>query len=157
GLPQLARRPVAQGAQDHGGYFLRAVFLIAELDLDVLAHLALDRLDGALGRQHPLVAGCLANQQLAILRQAHKRGQNRITVLGEAVRLTVADDGHLAVGGAQIDANDGFGHLVFLTKGCGSSGRSRPRPASESWSGNASLGEAKDPSTPQIPAAYFGN
>ena len=33
---------------------------------------------------------------------------DRIIVLGEDVWLTIADDGHLAVCGAQVDAHDGF-------------------------------------------------
>ena len=101
-----SRRPVAQRPQDHGGNFLRPIFLIAELDLYVLAHLALDRLDGALRRQHPLVLGGLADQQAAVFRQAHERRQNGIAVLREDVRLAVAHLGDFAVGGAQVDADD---------------------------------------------------
>ena len=107
GRPELARGPVAQRSQDHRRDFLRPIFLIAELDLHVLAHLALDRLDGALRGQHPLVLGRLADQQPAVLGQADERRQDRIAVLREDVRLAVADDGDLAVGGAQVDADDG--------------------------------------------------
>ena len=78
---QLGRGAVAELAQDHGRDFLRPKFLLAELDLDVLAHLALDRLDGALRGQHPLVAGRLADQQAAVLGQSDERGQDRIAVL----------------------------------------------------------------------------
>ena len=87
---------------------MRAIFLIAELDLDILAHLALDRLDGALRGDDPLIARRLADEQLAVLGQADERRQDRIAVLLEDVRLAVADDGDFAIGGAEIDADDRF-------------------------------------------------
>ena len=108
GWPELLLGPVLEGPQDHGRDFLRAILLVAQLDLHVLAHLALDRLDGALRGQHPLVAGRLADEQPAVLRQADERRQDRIAVLREDVRLAVADDGDFAVGRAQVDADDGF-------------------------------------------------
>ena len=73
----LPGRPVAQRAQDHRRDFLRPILLLAELDLHVLAHLALDRLDGPLRGQHPLVAGRLADEQPAVRGQADERRQDR--------------------------------------------------------------------------------
>ncbi len=91
------------------------ILLIAELDLHVLAHLALDRLDGPVGRQHPLIAGRLADQQPAVLGQADEGRQDRVAVFLEYMRLAVADDGHFAVGGAQVDADDRFSHDGFVS------------------------------------------
>ena len=104
----LLRRPLAQRPQDHRRDFLRPVLLVAELDLHVLAHLPLDRFDGALRRQHPLVLGRLADQQPPVLGQPDKGRQDGITLLGEDMRLTIANQGHLAVGRAEIDSYDGF-------------------------------------------------
>ena len=74
--PAAARRIIARD-------FLRPVLLVAELDLHVLAHLPLDRLDGALRGEHPLVAGRLADEQPAVLGQADERRQDRVAVLVE--------------------------------------------------------------------------
>ena len=114
GWPSSLRGPVAQRPQDHGRDFLRPIFLVAQLDLHVLAHLALDRLDGAFRGQHPLVAGRLADQQAAVFGQADERRQDRIAVLREDVRLAVADDGHFAVGRAQVDADDDVHDLILV-------------------------------------------
>src|SRR5207237_921241 len=59
------RRPLLERAEDHRRDFLRAILLIAEADLDVLAHLPLDRLDGLIRGQDPLVAGRIADQAAA--------------------------------------------------------------------------------------------
>src|SRR5262249_25233255 len=56
--------------------------------------------------QHPLVAGRLADQEPAVFRQADERGQDRVAVFLEDVRLTVLHEGDLAVGRAQVDADD---------------------------------------------------
>src|SRR5262249_53560615 len=85
------------------------------LDLHVLAHLPLDRLDSALGCQDPLVASGLADQQLAVFRQTDERGQDRIIVLGADDGLLVVDVGNLTVRGAQVDPDDDFGHDRVLT------------------------------------------
>ncbi len=103
---QLFLGPILERAQDHRRDFLRPIFLVAQLDLDVLAHLALDRLDGPLRRQHPLVTRRLANEQAAVLRQADERGQDWVVILGQDVRLPVAQDGHFAIGRSQIDAEN---------------------------------------------------
>jgi hypothetical protein len=104
------RRPVAELAEDHGRDFLRPILLVAEPDLDVLAHLPLDRLDGPLGGEGVLVAGRLADEQPPVLGQPDERGQDRVAVLLEHDRLAVADDGDLAVGRPQVDTDDHFGH-----------------------------------------------
>ena len=55
-----------------------------------------------------MVAGRGADQQPAVGVQPDDRRQDRLAVLIQDFRLAVADDGHLAVGGAQVDAENGF-------------------------------------------------
>src|SRR5262249_42813352 len=81
-----------------------------------LAYLALDRLDGALGSEDPLIPRRLADQQPAVLGQTDKRRQDRITVLVRAdVRLAVAQDRHFTIGRAQIDPDDAVHRLSPLS------------------------------------------
>src|SRR5262249_52297932 len=77
------------------------------------------RLDGALGGEGPLVARGLADEQAAVLGQADEGGQDRVAALvGEDVGLAVADDGHFAVGGPQVDADNRFRHVDALKGSC---------------------------------------
>ena len=72
------------------------------------AHPALDRADGPLGGQEPLVARRGADEQAALGVQADDRGEDRLAVLAKNFGLAVADDRHFAVGGAQVDSKNGF-------------------------------------------------
>ena len=103
---ELLTGAVFQGLEDHGGDFLRAILLIAELDLHILAHLALDRFDGALGGDDPLIARRLADQEPTVLGKTDKGRQDGIVIFREDVRLPVANDGDFAVRSTQIDADD---------------------------------------------------
>ena len=85
---------------------LGGVLLVAQGDRDFLAHLALDRPDGPLGGEHELVAGRPADEQAALRIEADDRGEDRIAVLLEDDGLAVPDDGDLAVGRSQVDADD---------------------------------------------------
>ena len=80
-------------------------------DLDVFAHLALDRADGPLGGQDPLVAGRRADQHSALRVQTDDRRQNGLAVGADHLGPAVAYYGNLAVGRSQIDAYDRF-HLL---------------------------------------------
>ena len=108
-IAELRFRALLESAQDHGGDLLRPIFLVAELDLDVLPHLPLDRLDGALGSQDPLVPSRLADQQASVFGKAHERGQDRVAVLGENDWLAVAQHRHFAIGRAEVDADNHLG------------------------------------------------
>ena len=107
---QLGGGAILEGAQDHGRDLLGPILVIAEPDLDILAHLALDGFDGAFRCEGPLIARCFADQQLAVLAEADKGRQDRIAVHLEDVRLAVADDGDFAIGGAKIDSQDQLCH-----------------------------------------------
>src|SRR2546430_11260860 len=63
----LKKKTNAQRLRDHGGDLLRPIFLIAELHLDVLPHLALDRLDGSPAGRDPLILGGLSYTGLSHL------------------------------------------------------------------------------------------
>ena len=84
--------------------------LVAQPDGFRRAHAALDRAHGPLGGQDPLVAGRGADQQAALGVQADDRGQDRLALFAEDFRLAVAEDGHFAVRGSQVDSENGF-HL----------------------------------------------
>ena len=114
--PSLADARSFAGPQDHGRDLLRPILLIAEPDLDVLAHLALDRLDRPLRSQHPLIAGRLADEQSAVFGQADKRRQNRIAVLLEDDGLAVRIIGDFAIGRSQVDTDDRL-HDISSKKG----------------------------------------
>ena len=100
--------PLLERPQDEGRDFLRRVFLVAQADGFGRAHAPLDRPHGPLGGQDPLVAGRGADEQAAVGVQADDRGQDRLAVLAQDFRFAVADNGHLAVGGAQVDSENGF-------------------------------------------------
>ena len=72
---------VLERPQDDRRDLLRRVFLVAQVDRDLLAHLPLDRPDRPLRRQDVLVARGLADQQLALRIQADDRRQDRVAVL----------------------------------------------------------------------------
>ena len=99
---------ILERPQDDRRDFLGAIFLVAQRDRDFLPHLSLDRADGPFRRQRILVAGRLTDQQAALGVKPHDRREDRIAVLLEDDGLAVADDRDLAVGGSQIDADDGF-------------------------------------------------
>ena len=111
-IPQRLFGSILERPQDDRRDFLGAVFLVAQRDRGFLPHLSLDRPDGPFRRQRILVAGRLADQQTALGVKPYDRGEDRIAVLLEDDGLTVADDRDLAVGGSQVDADDGF-HRAF--------------------------------------------
>ena len=111
-IPQRLFGSILERPQDDRRDFLGAVFLVAQRDRGFLPHLSLDRPDGPFRRQRILVAGRLADQQTALGVKPYDRGEDRIAVLLEDDGLTVADDRDLAVGGSQVDADDGF-HGAF--------------------------------------------
>ena len=110
GVAQVILGGALEPAQDQGRDLLGAEFLVAQGHPDVLAHAALDGLDGAVGVQDVLVAGGLAHQQAAVVGQSHHGGQEAGILDGDNLGPAVADHGDLGVGGAQVDANDDVAH-----------------------------------------------
>src|SRR5207237_735900 len=72
-----------------------------------------------------------------------ERRQDRVAVLFENVGLAVADDGHFAVRGAEINADDGFAH-----------GASRLGKEVALRTGDAHLGVPEHPAAPQVTGAH---
>ena len=155
GWPSDLLGPALERPQDDRRDLLRRVLLVAQRDGHLLAHLPLDRPDGPLRGQDVLVARGLADQQVALRVQADDRRQDRVAVLvGQDDRAAVADDGHLAVGRPQVDADDRL--LVHVCDSfdrsdpsearpaglaadrCRCPGRCRCRRPSSSWSGSIS-------------------
>jgi len=104
-------RSVLDLAQDEGRNLLRCVGRPGHGDGLTAAHLALDRADGAIRRQDPLVAGRQADQHLAGGGHADHRRQQTFTGNRPYLHGTVLDDTEHRIGGAQIDTDN----LVGLT------------------------------------------
>ena len=101
--------PLLERPEDDRRDFLGRVLPVAETDGDLLAHLPLDRADGPVGGQGVLVTGRVADEQAPFGVEADDRRQDRLAVLAlQDDRQAVADDGDLAVGRPQVDADDRF-------------------------------------------------
>ena len=136
GIAQRLFRPVLQRPQNDRRDFLRRVFLIAQRDGDLLAHLPLDRPDRPFRAQNVLVAGGLADQQLALGFSPTTDGRMDRRPL-ENDGPAVADDRYFAVGRSQIDADDRVSVHVSIPHRSGSRlDRSSNRPGYNrvSWS-----------------------
>ena len=111
GVAQVALGVALQLLEDAGGDLLGVVALAVDVDVPaVVAHVALDRSDGAVGVGDRLALGHLADEHLVGLGEPDHRGRR-------AGPLGVGDDGGFAsledaddrVGGAEVDT-DGLGH-----------------------------------------------
>ena len=102
-------------AQDHRGDLLRRERLIAQGQLDGLAHAPFDGADGAIGGEKPLVAGGFTDERRAGLGEADDRREHGLPVLLDDARAAVLHDGDLGIGRTQIDADDRFAfHAILL-------------------------------------------
>ena len=113
-LAQVSLGVGLQLLQHHGADLLRGVALAVDGDAVVAAHLALDGAYRAVRVGDGLALGHLADHALAGLGKGHdgRRGARALGV-GDDDGFAALHDGHAAVSGAQIYAND-FSHFDFL-------------------------------------------
>jgi hypothetical protein len=99
--------PVLERPENDCRNFLWAVLFLSQSDRYFLAHFPLDRADGSFRCQDELVTCGPADQQAALGIEAHDRRQDRISIVFQYDGFAVANDGDLAIGGSQVDADDG--------------------------------------------------
>ena len=108
----------------------RVALAVDVVALPVLAHVALDRAERAIGVGDRLALGDLADEHLAGLGEGDDgRGGARALGVGDDDRVAALEDGHDGVGGTEVDTH-GLGHGQVLLLGGGLLGAAHPR----SWS-----------------------
>ncbi len=91
--------------QDAGADLLRGIALAVDVDGPVAAHLPLHRTNGAVRVGDGLPFGDLADQHFAALGEGDHRGCGAVALgVGDDGGFAALEDGHHAVGGAQVDA-----------------------------------------------------
>ena len=118
----------AQLAQDHGRDLLRRIRLPVDVGAPIGAHVTLDRGDGAVGVHGGLTQRDGADEALAFFGERDGGGRGAFSFgVDDDFGLRSLDDGDAAVGGAQIDSDDGHGEkLPFsIDDDCLARGRTR--------------------------------
>jgi hypothetical protein len=90
----------------------RVLLAVDVVGLPVLAHVALDRPERAVGVGDRLTLGDLTDEHLAGLGERHdRRRRARALGVGDDDGIAALEDGHHRVGGSEVDA-DCLGHDV---------------------------------------------
>jgi hypothetical protein len=99
-------------------------FLTGGASCPLAADEALGRVDGVLGVGDGLPLGDVPDEPLAGLGDRHHRGRGLVAApVRDHRRVSVLDDRHARVGGAEVDADDsGPGRPPGLTPGCSTAG-----------------------------------
>ena len=106
-LSECAAGPIPQFAENHGADLRRRELLIAQRDRLHAPHPAFDRRHRAIGKGGQLIFRGHPRDQLSLRIDPDDRRQQGLSCFVEHARLTVDDHGHHAVGGSQIDPDDG--------------------------------------------------
>ena len=111
GVTEVALGVALELLEDAGRDLLRRVHLAVDVvALPVLAHVALDRAERAVGVGDGLALGDLADEHLAALGEGDdRRRRARALGVGDDDGVAALEDGDDGVGGTEVDA-DGLGH-----------------------------------------------
>jgi hypothetical protein len=92
--------------EDRGRDLLGGVGFAVDLDPVLLAHVALDRLDGAIGVLDRLVLRGLADQALLVGERDHRGRRAVALAVDDDLRIRAFHHREGAVGGAEVDTED---------------------------------------------------
>ena len=109
-LSKIAFRVVLELLQNHGGDFLRGIFMPVDVHSVVGAHLALDGGNGAVVVGNSLPLGKASDHPLTGLGKSdHRRRGSAAFRVGDDDRLAAFHHGNAGICGAEVNTDD-FGH-----------------------------------------------
>jgi hypothetical protein len=112
GTSQVLLRGLLEPPEDEGRDLLGRIALVPHGETHVLAHAALNRTDRALRVEDVLIARRLTDQQGAVVRYPHHRGQDLGAVSRDDAGTALLHHRHFRVRRSEIDSDNDVVHVV---------------------------------------------